>query len=81
MSLLRPRQPFDCFVTLCFLASAEDFPWASDELEGQLMVSHPVPQVRDYSRSPLATLLLIPALPLDGCSDFPPMFLRKQAIV
>lgn len=72
MSLLRPQQPFDCVVTLSVLASGEDFPWVSHELEGQLMVSHPVPQVRGYTRSPLATPLLSYALPHRGCSDFPP---------
>ena len=56
MSLLRPSVPFETVVTLSTLAPGEDFPWVFYELGGRLMVSYPVPQIRDYARSPLATL-------------------------
>lgn len=55
MSLLRPPIPFEIIVTFFSLAFEKDFPWACYECGGQLMVSYPVPQIRRYTRSPLAT--------------------------
>lgn len=73
MSLLRPYVPFETLVTFCILPFAEDYPWASYELGGRLMVSYPVPHVRGYTRSPLATLVSSPRYRGEGVRTFLPI--------